>query len=107
MAFETINIEMTRAEGAIQRLFGLIERRGFELRSFNMPEHNPSGANDAFQVTVGIVPRDDTRSIDVLFRQINRLHGIRSIGRPVAAAAVSAAPAQMSHDHVRVAETVS
>ena len=41
MTSETICIEITRSEGAIQRLFGLIERRGFELRSFSMPEVHP------------------------------------------------------------------
>ncbi len=86
MTQEMICIEMTRAEGAIQRLFGLIERRGFELTSFTMPETHPTGANDAYHVTVGIAPRDATRSIDVLSRQIRRLHGIRRIGREALAA---------------------
>lgn len=81
MAKETICIEITRVEGAIQRLFGLIERRGFELTSFNMPEVHPHGSNDAYHVTVGITPRDASRSVDVLSRQIGRLHGIRRIGR--------------------------
>ncbi len=81
MTSETICIEITRSEGAIQRLFGLIERRGFELRSFSMPEVHPTGANDAYHVTVGIAPRDASRSIDVLSRQIGRLHGIKKIGR--------------------------
>lgn len=84
MAQETICIEITRSEGAIQRLFGLIERRGFELTSFNMPEVHPHGANDAYHVTVGISPRDASRSVDVLSRQIGRLHGIRRIGRAIA-----------------------
>jgi len=81
MAQQTICIELTRSEGAIQRLFGLIERRGFELCSFHMPEAHPQGSNDAMQVTVGVSPRDPSRSIDVLSRQIERLHGIKKIGR--------------------------
>lgn len=92
MTFETISIEMTRAEGAIQRLFGLIERRGFELRSFSMPEQNPSGCNDAFTVTVGIMPRDGTRCVDILSRQISRLHGIRRIDRAISGPARFPAP---------------
>ncbi len=96
MTTETISIEIARAEGAIQRLFGLIERRGFELTSFNMPENHPHGSNDAFHITVGISPRDASRSVDVLSRQIGRLHGIRRIGRGIAA------PAETSKNNNRV-----
>ncbi len=85
MAQQTICIEIARSEGAIQRLFGLIERRGFELCSFSMPEVHPHGSNDAMHVTVGINARDTSRSVDVLSRQISRLHGIKRIGREMPA----------------------
>ena len=101
MSLETICIEIARSEGAIQRLFGLIERRGFELRSFNMPEAHPQGANDAYHVTVGIAPRDASRSVDVLSRQIGRLHGIRRIGR------VDATTLQTMRDDRKVGEGMS
>jgi len=77
---EIIRIEMDRAEGAIQRVLGLIERRGFEIDHMDMPRTDTSDAHIA-TLTLGVRARDAGRCIDVLGRQIDKLHGIRRIMR--------------------------
>ena len=75
MATETLCIELSPAEGAVQRLLGLVERRGYELKTIDMP----SAGAGPLRLTLGVEARDPGRRIDVLGRQIARLYGIRRI----------------------------
>jgi acetolactate synthase-1/3 small subunit len=69
---KTIHIELDRSEGSLQRLIGLIERRGFHIDGIVM---EGSGANRS--VAVHVRPRDASRQVDVLHRQIDRLYGMQ------------------------------
>lgn len=76
MNMTTIRIEFDGAEGALRRLLGVIEARGFDVRAMSM-EADIGGSD----MTVGIAPRDDGRCVDILSRQIARLHGVRRVAR--------------------------
>jgi len=69
---ETIHVELDRAEGSLQRLIGLVERRGFEIDRFEM-----EGNGAMRSVTLAVRARGGGRCIDVLGRQIDRLVGVR------------------------------
>jgi acetolactate synthase-1/3 small subunit len=71
---KTIHIELDRNEGSLQRLIGLIERRGFHIDGMTM---TMIGNGDNRQVALQVRPRDPSRQVDVLGRQIDRLHGAR------------------------------
>ena len=76
MNLTTIKIEFDGAEGALRRLLGVIEARGFDVRAMSM-EADLNGSD----MTVGVAPRDEGRCVDVLARQIARLHGVRRVAR--------------------------
>ncbi|HEY2069719.1 MAG TPA: ACT domain-containing protein [Rhizomicrobium sp.] len=67
---KTIHIELDRTEGSLQRLIGLIERRGFHIDDMTM-----TGNGDYRRVAVKVRPRDAHRHGDVLDRQIDRMFG--------------------------------
>ena len=69
---DTIHLQMDREEGSLQRLIGLIERRGFTIERMVM-----EGAGDARTVAVCVRPRDAGRHVDVLGRQIDKMLGMR------------------------------
>lgn len=71
----TLSIQMTPAEGSLQRIIGLIERRGFRIGALHMPQ----GAQDAADIAVTVIPRDDTRCVDILSRQIQRLIEVNTV----------------------------
>jgi acetolactate synthase-1/3 small subunit len=71
---DTIHILMDRADGALQRLIGLVERRGFLIDGIDMA---PEGA--AMRIALTVRGRDAGRSIDNLGLQIDRLFGARRI----------------------------
>ena len=71
-----ISIDFDRAEGAVLRLIGLVERRGFEVRGIAMGEHASDGTAS---MTLDVSPRDAGRRLEVLDLQLRRLHGVRSI----------------------------
>jgi len=77
----TIHIELDRAEGSLQRLIGLIERRGFHIDGMTM-----GGMGEHRTVAVQVRPRDASRQIDVLGRQIDRMFGARRIEESVSCA---------------------
>ena len=95
----TIHCEIDRAEGSLQRLIGLIERRGFDISSLDMGAIGGAvggavggghaagegiGANSRRRIAVGVSPRDDGRCVAVLGRQIDRLYGVRRVEAPFA-----------------------
>lgn len=71
-----MSIEFDVGEGAVVRMLGLIERRGYELRGIGMTEHDCGGTAS---MVVELSPRDSGRRIDVLDLQLRRLHGVRNI----------------------------
>ena len=68
----TIEVSLSRAEGAIVRTLGLIERRGFIVESVTT-RSDPHA--DALVLRVDVASRG--RPIDVLVRQILRLLDVR------------------------------
>ncbi len=75
---DTIHIQIDRADGSLQRLIGLVERRGFHIDGMSMaPDSEIEGAMRRIALTVR--GRDAARSIDTLGRQIDRLIGVARI----------------------------
>ena len=66
-------IEFEPREGAIVRMVGLIERRGFIVRRVAMAEQ-PCGRRATLVLLVE--PRDAGRSVETLALQLGRLHGV-------------------------------
>lgn len=71
-----MSIEFDTAEGAVVRMLGLIERRGFVVHGIGMTEHE---GGDTALMMVELAPRDAGRRLDVLDLQLRRLHGVREI----------------------------
>ncbi len=74
-------ISFKPAEGALIRILGLIERRGFMLRDLAVRDEGTDGS-----IMVDLAPRDQARQLDVLARQVARLMDVKavSIGTPAA-----------------------
>jgi acetolactate synthase-1/3 small subunit len=70
----TFLIHIDRAEGSLQRLIGLVERRGFHIDRMSVSD---AGAHR--EVRLAVRGRDAGRCAEVLGRQIDRLIGIRRI----------------------------
>lgn len=70
----TIHIQIDRADGSLQRLIGLVERRGFEILGMNM-----SDTGDWRTLALDVVSRDGTRCINNLGLQIDRLFGVHRL----------------------------
>ncbi len=68
---DTIHIRIDRADGSLQRLIGLVERRGFHIDGMSLIEE---GA--ARRVALAVRGRDDARCVDSLGRQIDKLFGM-------------------------------
>ena len=71
---ERLEITFTPGEGAILRMLGLVERRGFMVRGIAMTE-----MEEGASLAVDVEPRDSGRRLDVVARQLNRLIDVRSI----------------------------
>lgn len=72
MPVQVLHIEFENTEGALLRLIGLVERRGFDVASLHMPDTTSGIAN----VDLWVRRREDSRDIRVLQRQISRLIGV-------------------------------
>ncbi|WP_428156358.1 ACT domain-containing protein [Brevundimonas sp.] len=75
---DTIHIQIDRADGSLQRLIGLVERRGFHIDGMAMADE---GAFRKIALTVR--GRDAGRCMDNLGRQIDRLFGVRRISNDI------------------------
>lgn len=73
---EQLQISFTPGEGAMVRMLGLIERRGFALRGMTMSEASEEGS-----LRLEVEPRDPARTVDVVVRQLERLVDVRSVSR--------------------------
>jgi len=76
MNTQRLVVEYLAGEGALVRMLGLVERRGFVLRRSVMAEL-PCGRRATLALTVE--PRDAGRSVETLARQLGRLHGVGKI----------------------------
>ncbi|QSF53975.1 ACT domain-containing protein [Brevundimonas fontaquae] len=74
----TIHIQIDRADGSLQRLIGLVERRGFHIDGMALADE---GAFRRIALTVR--GRDSGRCMDNLGRQIDRLFGVRRISNDI------------------------
>jgi acetolactate synthase II small subunit len=71
---DIINIRIERTDGALQRLIGLVERRGFHIDAIDMASDDA-----ALNIALTVRGRDAGRSVDNLGLQIDRLFGARRI----------------------------
>lgn len=76
MMSDTIHVQIDRADGSLQRLIGLVERRGFHIDGLILADE---GALRRVQMRVR--GRDDARCTENLGRQIDRLYGCTRIGQ--------------------------
>lgn len=67
---DTIHITIDRADGSLQRLIGLVERRGFHIDGMTLSDEGASR-----RVSMQVRGRDAGRCADNLGRQIDKLHG--------------------------------
>jgi acetolactate synthase regulatory subunit len=72
---QSIQIEFKTAEGALLRLIGLVERRGFDVRSMALA----TGNNERMKLDLGLNPRQSMNDIGILKRQIHRLNGVCTV----------------------------
>jgi acetolactate synthase regulatory subunit len=71
-----LTIEYYVAEGAVIRMVGLVERRGFRVTRIVMAEQ-PCGRRGTLALEV--TASDAARSIDILALQIGRIHGVTRV----------------------------
>jgi acetolactate synthase-1/3 small subunit/acetolactate synthase II small subunit len=71
---ERLVISFTPAEGAVIRMLGMVERRGYALRGVAMEEQ----ANGA-SLVLDVEPRDPSRRVDVIARQLDRLVEVNNV----------------------------
>ena len=67
-----IEIDFAMAEGALLRMLGLVERRGFEVRAIAMAEGQGS-------LSLDVRARDAGRRLEVIAAQLRRLHDVRHV----------------------------
>jgi acetolactate synthase regulatory subunit len=77
-----LRIELSTAEGAMLRTVGLVERRGFRIRTCTL--HDAQDDRRLLEMTV-----ESARPAEVLKRQIERLHDVRSVGLLAASPAMN------------------
>lgn len=70
----TLRMNIHKVEGAIIRLLGLIERRGFSVTAMNA---HSDEATQQVEITVHLRATD--RSVDTLAKQIEKLYDVRSV----------------------------
>ena len=75
---DTIHIQIDRADGSLQRLIGLVERRGFHIDGMAMADEGTFR-----KIALTVRGRDAGRCMDNLGRQIDRLFGVRRIGNDI------------------------
>ena len=71
-----MRIDFQPEEGAVIRMIGLIERRGFQVRGLGMTEDD--GGRTA-SLVVDIEARDPARNLATLDLQLRRIHGVKNI----------------------------
>lgn len=74
MVSQRLMVRFTPSEGAVIRMLGLVERRGYALRAVKMEERT-----DDASLTVEVEPRDPARRVEVVARQLQRLVDVNSV----------------------------
>lgn len=69
-----IEIGFANSEGAVLRMLGAVERRGFELRGISMSESDGEGA-----LSLEVHARMPERSLEVVAAQLRRLDEVRRV----------------------------
>ena len=69
-----LEIGFANNEGAVLRVLGAVERRGFELRGISMAERDGEGA-----LSLDVQARFSERSLDVVAAQLRRLDDVRQV----------------------------
>ncbi|MEL7739081.1 ACT domain-containing protein [Citromicrobium bathyomarinum] len=72
-SLEHIRIEFACEEGALRRTLGVIEARGFSVRSMQM-----GSDGDRAVMTLALAPMDPSRRIDMLLRQLDRVYAVEN-----------------------------
>jgi acetolactate synthase-1/3 small subunit/acetolactate synthase II small subunit len=73
-------ISFREEEGAVGRIIGLVERRGFELRGIAMSGERPrSDEGTPCKLTIDVSARDASRRLDILNLQLMRLDGVSQV----------------------------
>lgn len=71
---ERIEIAFSPAEGAVLRMLGLVERRGFLVSGITMTAIANHGS-----LAFDVEPLDPSRRLDVVARQLRRLIEVQSV----------------------------
>ena len=71
---ERIEITFSPGEGAVLRMLGLVERRGFLVSGIAMTAVANRGS-----LAFDVEPRDSSRRLDVVARQLGRLVDVQSV----------------------------
>jgi len=71
-----LKIDYANSEGALLRILGVVERRGFMIKSVAMNEH---ADGSSASLIVEVQPRSDARRLDVLVPFVQRLFEVRAI----------------------------
>ena len=71
---ERLTVNFAPAEGAVLRILGLVERRGYALRGVSMSEKGDNGV-----LVVDVEPRDASRRVNVVAQQLGRLVEVHSV----------------------------
>lgn len=69
-----LKIIMDQTEGILLRTTGLIERRGFSIKSLKFSKYKKHQ-----KIITTVEPLDDKRSVDVLIRQVERLIDVQTV----------------------------
>jgi acetolactate synthase-1/3 small subunit/acetolactate synthase II small subunit len=69
-----IEIGFANAEGAVLRMLGAVERRGFELRGITMSERDGEAA-----LSLEVQARLPERSLEIVAAQLRRLDEVRQV----------------------------
>ena len=71
---ERLTIDFTPAEGAVVRMIGLVERRGYVVRGLAM-----NGQAESASLTIDVEPRDPSRRVQVVAAQLGRLVDVKRV----------------------------
>lgn len=80
MSTETLHLNIDRADGSLQRLIGLVERRGFHIDGITMRDEGP-----ARRIEMAVRGRDAARCTRTLGRQIDKLFGVTRVSASASA----------------------
>ncbi|KAA5801009.1 hypothetical protein F1654_13195 [Alkalicaulis satelles] len=68
-----IEIEFRPEEGAVLRLLGLVERRGYMVRAMTLPSIR---AGSTAWLSMDVAPRDAGRRVETVCAQLAKMHDV-------------------------------